>query len=133
MHGTRRVKFILDVTKFLYAKSEIFEEPFVKTAIEKNLQVAAPEINIKGKELVLLTLPLRTISSPGNYLKFLFQMLVQIRIRKYKPITYLSKNFENDCFASSKIRLYYVSLLKNREKRQFYDTMILMKQMVLTT
>ena len=67
MHGTRRVKFILDVTKFLYAKFEIFEEPFVKTAIEKNLQVAAPEINIKGKELVLLTLPLRTISLPGNF------------------------------------------------------------------
>ena len=67
MHGTRRVKFILDVTKFLYAKSEIFEEPFAKTAIEKNLQVAAPEINIKGKELVLLTIPLRTISSPGNF------------------------------------------------------------------
>ena len=58
--------------KFLYAKYEIFKEPFAKTAIEKNLQVVAPEINIKRKELFLFILPLRKISSSGNYLKFQF-------------------------------------------------------------
>ena len=44
----------------------MLEEPFITAAIEKHFQAAAPEINIRRKELFLTTLRLRKIFSPGN-------------------------------------------------------------------
>ena len=60
------IKFLLRVTKCLHPMYEILEKLFVKTAIEKNFQATASEINIICKELSVTTLRLRKISSPGK-------------------------------------------------------------------